>query len=75
MSELLEKYQNDKGTIRVLRGDLQPRITVRLAPRPQRRWSAGDWFSFAVIGGAVLWLLLAVAPAFFDGRVAQVVGR
>lgn len=75
MSELLEKYRDETGTIRVLRGDRQPRVTVRLSSRRRRRWGAGDWFCCLVLFGAVLWIVMEILPAFFDGRVAQVVGR
>lgn len=40
--------------------------------RRRRRWTCGDWACASVLTFAVLWLLIEVVPAFFDGRVAAV---
>ena len=43
--------------------------------RVPRRWTPGDWFCALVITSAIAWIAIEILPAFFDGRVAQVVSR
>lgn len=49
-------------------------VVISAADRRRREWKAGDWFCAALLLAAI-WVLISLLPAFFDGRVAQVVGR
>lgn len=75
---LSEVYQDHHGIIRANYSRphptlCEPEITVQLKRVP-RRWTPGDWFCAIVSLAAVVWIALEILPAFFDGRVAQVVG-
>lgn len=50
-------------------------VLISAADRRRKEWKAGDWVCAGVLVAAMLWILIAILPAFFDGRVAQVVGR
>lgn len=48
---------------------------VSAAEHRRRTWKLGDWVCAGVLVAAVAWIVITILPAFFDGRVAQVVGR
>jgi hypothetical protein len=62
-----------RGSITVIeREEERPEVTVRLHPRMRKCYA--DALCAAFLLGVVLWILIEIVPAFFDGRVAAVVG-
>jgi hypothetical protein len=50
-----------------------PPEEVKITVRPRQPRRLGDMLCTVFLVTVVVWLLLEIAPAFFDGRVAQVV--
>jgi hypothetical protein len=79
MNPYFEKYCCSLGVIEFKAAHVDPLIggvppeEVEITVRPRKPRSLGESICTVFLITVVIWLLVEIVPAFFDGRVAQVV--